>query len=268
MTTLLIVGDLHVNSTVAICTPTVNLDDAGEYHQSPGQAWLWGHWQTLLSIAVRVPDLVTIFNGDLCEGDTKDRSHQMISRNEATIQRMTTDLIEPLVRMSRAAYIIRGTEAHTGKSGALEEAIANDLDLPGPSAGVHSWYTLPLSISGVRLDIAHSMSGGGGMPWTRRNAANGLASRTVMEYACRGEKPPNYVVRSHIHRAGDSHDAYPCRALITPCWTLATSYVTKLAPSSLADVGAIFIHIERKQVFLFNPKPPRTQWTNIPCSPN
>jgi hypothetical protein len=264
VTTLLILGDLHINSTVALCPPEFELDDGGTYHLSPGQAWLWGHWLALLAIASHTPDLVTILNGDLAEGDTKQRSHQLITRNKATIKRMAVEVIEPLVKMSKATYILRGTEAHTGKSGAIEEDIADDLDLPGPTENVHSWFALPLSIGGIRLDIAHTMTGGGGMPWTRANAANGLAARTVMEYACRGEKLPDYVVRSHIHRCGDSGTNYPTRALITPAWTLATSYINKIAPLSLADVGAIFIQVECREVWFFRPIPKRIAWQTLP----
>lgn len=231
---------------------------------SPGQSWLWDNWQTLLGLAAGVPDLVTIFNGDIAEADTKNRSYQVITRNRATIVRMAVQVIEPLVRMSKAAYMVRGTEAHTGKSGAIEEEIAKDLGLTGPSSNISSWFALPLSVRGVRLDIAHTTTGGG-QPWTRANAANNLAARTVMEYAMRGEPPPAYVVRSHIHISGDSGSAYPVRALITPTWTLASSYITKKAPLALADIGAVFIRIESKQVYFFKAHPGKTKWIPTNC---
>ncbi|CAK0753212.1 conserved hypothetical protein [Gammaproteobacteria bacterium] len=271
MTTLLIVGDLHINSTVAICPPEFELDDGGTYHQSPGQAWIWDNWQTFLGVTSGVKDLVTIFNGDLCEGDFKGRSDQLITRNTATIARMTSEVIDPLVKMSKAVYIIRGTEAHTGRNGALEETIARDFDLQGQTPNTHSWYTMLLSVSGRRFDIAHEVSGGFGTPLTRKNRANRLAFDTLTEYADRGEKPPDFVIRSHIHGMGDSYDNHITRGIITPCWTLATSYVNHKAPNAIADIGAVFIHIDdrgKTDVWKFNPKPRKTQWMILPYSKN
>ena len=43
-TVVAIAGDLHVNSTVAVCPPVVMLDDGGEYRASKPQRWLWREW--------------------------------------------------------------------------------------------------------------------------------------------------------------------------------------------------------------------------------
>lgn len=270
MTTLLVVGDLHVNSAVAICPPEFRNDDGGKTGPSDIQVWLWEKWQVLISIAARIPDLITIFNGDICEGDAKDRSHQLITRNRADIVKMASATIEPLVKISKTCYLIRGTEAHTGKSGELEEFVAQDFDLPGPNKYVHSWWALPLSIAGRHFDISHEVTGGFGSPATRRNRANRLAFETVAEYANRGERPPDFVIRSHLHGLGDSYDNHFTRAIITPCWTFATSYVSKKMPLTLADIGAVFINVEKKEVWKFNPKPPKIAWVlpNNLCSKN
>lgn len=267
MTVTLVVSDLHVNSTVSVCKPETPLDDGGTYHLSPGQQWLWKNWEELIRLATACAakeKLILVCNGDICEGDTKNRSKQLITRNRATITKMTVDVIEPLVKLAAHTFVIRGTGAHVGKSGEAEEAIANDIEADGPSESVHSWYQLPLVVDGVRMDIAHKTTGGG-LPWTARNAALRLAAKTLFEYADRREVLPHLVIRSHIHRLGDSHDAYAVRALITPCFTLATEYIHEIAPSALADIGAIFIHTQLDKgmsIWKFHPVPQRRQWKN------
>jgi hypothetical protein len=268
VTTILVISDAHINSTVALCQPTVTLDDGGTYHASPGQTWIYHRWQELIAhaqAAAQHDRLVLVINGDVAEGDAKDRSKQLITRNRATIVRMAADLLEPLCKVASTTLVIRGTPAHGGKSGELEEAVANDIEATGPSKDVHSWFTLPLVVDGRRLDIAHKTSGGG-LPWTRKQAANKLAARTVFEYAERRERLPDVVIRSHIHLMGDSYDAFPVRGLITPCFTLATEYITSIAPNALADIGAIFIRTSQKglAVWKFHPQPMRPQWTTLP----
>jgi len=41
---LVATGDLHINSTVALCYPAVTLDDGGTYRASAPQRWIWRKW--------------------------------------------------------------------------------------------------------------------------------------------------------------------------------------------------------------------------------
>jgi hypothetical protein len=121
---------MHTNSTVGICPPVINLDDGGTYRSSPVQRWLWECWLDQVERVKRIDASrkVLILNGDLGELDTKRRSTQLISANKAVIQAMVTDTLAPLVDVVDDVIVIRGTMAHTGKGGWLEESIAADLD--------------------------------------------------------------------------------------------------------------------------------------------
>ena len=85
---LIAVSDLHINSSVAICPPRVQLDDGGTYHPSPGQRWLN---ECFADFQARVNELkgvkVLMLCGDMGELDVKRRSNQLITTNKATIQR-------------------------------------------------------------------------------------------------------------------------------------------------------------------------------------
>src|SRR3972149_9686768 len=101
MTTILaVVSDTHINSTVGLSTPSVTLDDGGEYRASKGQRWLWHNWldfwDTVTELVTRHDAKVwTVFNGDLVEGDGKNRSTQLITQNDTTVMSMALDAIRP-----------------------------------------------------------------------------------------------------------------------------------------------------------------------------
>ena len=222
-TTLAIVADLHVNSTVGLCTPVVNLDDGGTYHASPSQRWLHSCWLDFCEKVKASPGRkVAIINGDLGELDIKRRSYQLVSPNKATIVSLVLDVLSPLIEVVDQVYVMRGTAAHTGKSSWLEEAIAQDIITAVHSPEAASWWHIRAKVEDVRLDVAHHASMGG-LPWTAKNAANKLAAETIFTYAEEYQQPaPHLVIRSHNHRKADSYNNFSVRTIFTPAWCLPT----------------------------------------------
>lgn len=250
---------------MALCKPSTELDDGGTYKASKGQRWLYGCWESLLETVEqkRQGNLYTILNGDIAEGDVKDRSLQLVTRNTATITRMASDLLEPLNRMSTALFSIRGTAAHGGKSGSFEEQIADDLEaVPCPDTGARSWWSMRWVSEKVRFDIAHKPKGGaGGRPYNRHGFIDRLAADAEFEYTERGEPLPHLVIRSHVHKYFDSENRFKVRAITTPAFTLSTEYIVSLDPQSLAHIGAILVYcsagaLEVKPI-IYKPAPNR-----------
>lgn len=239
----MIIADMHVNSTVALCQPSVQLDDGGSYHMSKTQRWIWDNWQDMIEQVTRMRQgrLITVFNGDVCEADAKRRSLQTISRNPATIKAHAADIIDPVAKMSDKVYFTRGTPAHSGKSSHYEESLAKDFSaVKEPSTGASSWYHLPLEVDGVRFDIAHEASMSG-LPWNVKTSATRYAARVLFQYAEQGRVPPHLAIRSHVHRWADSYDDYPVRAIFTGCWSAATEYINRLNAGALGQLGAMVI---------------------------
>lgn len=82
-TTLAIVADTHAGSTVGLCPPRVTLDDGGECAPSKEQRRMWGWWlEYWQEVKRRQGEVVAIFLGDMIEGDTKQRSTQVVTRNK------------------------------------------------------------------------------------------------------------------------------------------------------------------------------------------
>lgn len=269
MTTLISISDLHINSTVALCPPAVNLDDGGTYHYSDGQRWLWKRW---LDFVERVRDIegrkVLALCGDIGEIDAKDRGLQLVTRNKATVLRMMVEVLDPLLRVCDAYLVMRGTNAHTGKSAWLEEALAGDIGAIPASDGVFSHWHYRGVCDGVRLDIAHHASMGR-LPWTKKNSALNLAARMTWEYMIDAEaKPPHIALRAHNHSFADSYDAHKVRVLYNGCWTLATEYSYRVAYENvLPDIGGYVIKCEdgkatvEKVQFVPDDKKGRRVWT-------
>lgn len=244
---VIIVGDLHINSKVALSPPSVQLDEGDSHRASPGQRWLWRSWLDFwdqVEEDTKGYERIVVINGDIGELDTKRRSYQIITPNKADIIDMVLTTIEPAIQLADKVYIIRGTQAHTGKSAWLEEAIAKDLD-NAVHDGSASWWHLRAVASGVRHDIAHHASMGG-LPWTEKNAANKIA--TIIEYrymVSMEQKPPHITLRSHNHRWNDSGDNFKTRAICLPCWCMPTEYVYRIGKENqLADIGGVVVLCE------------------------
>jgi hypothetical protein len=243
-TTVAIVADSHINSSVALRAPIVYEDDSDEKRASKAQHWLWNSWVDFWDKVGKMPGRkMAVFNGDLGELDTKRRSTQIVSQNKATILRMAQDVLEPVLDVCGMFLFIRGTQAHTGKAGWFEEAIAQDIVGTircDPKKAPASWYHWQGSVEGVRFDIAHHATMGG-LPWTGPNAATRLAALALHHYCVLLRiPPPHAVIRSHNHRYADSGGNFETFAVMTPCWTLQSEYVYRMGKElSVPDIGGL-----------------------------
>lgn len=246
--TVALFGDSHVNSTIGLCTPRVVLDDGGEYRYSAGQSWLWRQWKSYCDEVKREAKgsrLYVFVNGDAVEADVRQRSHQLVSRNKATMLRLAADVLEPILNIADRVFVIRGTGAHTGRGSQFEEKLADDVGAERTPDGQRSWWYWLGEISGVLCEVAHHTTGSG-RAWTAGGGAVRLAAETVIEYGGNGERIPALVFRSHTHRHTDSgENVTGCRAVTLPAWSLATEHSHRTgAGVRLAHVGGAIVRCE------------------------
>lgn len=268
MTTHLIeVGDSHINSTVGLCAPGINLDDGGTYHLNRTQQWLWRCWIEFWQECAQLPGRkIVCFKGDLGELDTKRRSVQIITANKAVIVKLAQRTIEPAVECADQMIFIRGTQAHEGKGAWLEELIADDYDhtLRDKDTGRASWYHIRPTIEDVRWDISHHANLSG-IPWSRGNSANNLAHRIVWLYMVdMGQPPPDIASRAHNHRLATSN-GFPTLVSFGNAWTAATEYAYRSGyENTIADIGGIVWTLEDgsydRRVISFKPAESKRIW--------
>ena len=246
-----VVSDPHAGSTVAVCPERIRLDDGGEYVSSTSQRWLWASWLDFWGKAQALreandAELYTVFNGDLTDGHHHGTT-QVLSGNPAAQSAVVDALLTPVLDLHPdRLFFIRGTEAHVGPSASSEERIAEGLRRNGwpvegdPERRTASWWHWRALIHGVRIDVKHH-GRMGTRPWTKHTGVGTLAAQIFYEHCARGEPWPALAIRSHYHRHADSGSLHPVRVVQTPAWQLATAYVHKVAPDSLADIGGLLV---------------------------
>ena len=246
---LAVVADTHIGSTVAICPPSVMLDDGGGYRPSRGQQWLWqcwgDYWQTVMAHKPQGGGhRWCVHLGDVGEGNHHGTT-QIVTANPVTQSAMVAEVLEPVARWADRLFVIRGTEAHAGPSASSEESAADDLGaVRDDLLGTASWWHLLLEVGGARFDLAHHPPSFPGREQTRGNAAVTLASVVIAEYARTGDKPPQFALRGHAHLFADSGETYQTRGVLCPAWQLATGYANKRRPGQLAHIGGLLFVIE------------------------
>lgn len=249
-----VTSDQHCGSTVALCPPTIALDDGGTYDASKAQRWLWDSWQDFWQ---RVADrrrahkatLIQVFNGDLVEG-AHHQSTQVLSGNPTAQAAVVNETLRiPLALKPNHLFFIRGTEAHVGPSAAFEERIAIGLAkdkrpvVREEATGNGSHWHARLDVQGCRFDFAHH-GRMGQRPWTKGNVVLNLAAEIFYTHAAAERPHPHLAVRSHLHQFFDTQGAHPTRLIQTPAWQLATAYIHRLAPGAIADVGGLIILVD------------------------
>jgi hypothetical protein len=273
-TVFVVTSDLHCGSTVALCPPRIALDDGGAYDASKAQRWVWQNWLAFWKRVAAVrkehhASLIAAFNGDMTEGD-HHKSTQVLSGNPTAQAAVVNEAMRiPLALSPDQLFFIRGTEAHVGASAAFEERIAAGLlkdkrPVIGDSAtGTASHWHARIEIDGVRIDMAHH-GRVGTRPWTKPNVTMNLAAEIFYNHALHGIPHPHLAFRSHMHQFVDTGCTHPVRVIQTPAWQLATAFIHRIAPGSIADVGGIIVVIKngRYEVepVIYHPDPP-AQWS-------
>jgi len=256
-TIIAITSDEHCGSSVGLMSPKGVYHDDGQWTgPSKGQTWLWDCWRRTWDMVAELQskysaDVFWINNGDLVDGPLHHSTYQTSAITRAMEREVVRDVLDvPLGLNLRRLFFVRGTESHVGKGAAQEEGIAKALSDDWPvepeTDRRFSWWHLMMECEDVFLDCTHH-GRSGQRPWTQWNATALLAAQITLERVKSGERLPDLAIRSHYHRYADSYDAQPVRVIQTPAFQLATSYVTKVVPESLADIGGIAIVVDGDQ---------------------
>lgn len=233
---------------------------------SKGQRFLWtswlDYWAKVAAAKQRLDAQVfAVYNGDLVDVNGKHQQSQNISQNKSDVFGMAIDALEPALDVADLNFIVRGTAAHVGSSGELEDIIAIDIGAEGPGKGQHSWWELMLEVDGVKFDIRHH-GPLGRLDHTAGNALNRRAVEIMTMYSQDGQRVPDIAVQSHNHRFETSSDSYPVKVFAMPAFQLITEFVNRIGVIRPADIGGIWFetnagqwldHVERYPVRLPRP---------------
>ncbi len=218
-------GDFHCGSSLGLQPPVVRLDDGQVLRHSRFQAFIWrcwtAFWKEIAEEKERRGAAVVFFaNGELCDNNWH-KTAQMSSRNLADLMKLALQAFVPARRVADDIIVLRGTEAHSGSGGALDELMGERLGALQDGEGNWSRYGFYGELGGVYLDVCHHPGHNAMRPWTHGGHVNRLAADLMHQYwgmPC----PPQLAVRGHVHTAADSGDNFPLRAVILPSWKLSS----------------------------------------------
>src|SRR5690606_15727569 len=131
----------------------------GEYVASKMQRWIYARWTEYWKTAREWRDthdaeVVTLLNGELID-DLRHPSSQIWSRNKNDLGRAAIEALDACREISDRIYVTRGSEAHSGLSGALDESMARAIGAtPDENNHFARWYFQGI-INGLRVDAAH-----------------------------------------------------------------------------------------------------------------
>lgn len=241
-----VISDLHCGCRLGLVpwgTRKIALDDGGSYEPSRFQRWVADRWHEFHTEFVphitKGEDYVVIVNGDALDGNHHDSTTQ-ISHNPVDQHRIAMMCLEPIVTAKRCVgyYHIRGTEAHSGKSGHLEESLAKSLGAKHNADGQHARYDLWLNVGNKCLvHILHHIGTSGSQAYE----ATAVHKELVEEYAEAGrwgDKPPQMIVRSHRHRFIETSiptQHGKAHAIVTPAWQGKTPFAHRAAGCRLSE---------------------------------
>lgn len=238
------IADNHTNRTTGLLYPTTRLDDGQEVRYSRPQRWLWECFTDCCTYAKEVArknkaEIWLVLDGDIADGDAKNRTYQTITRNPATILEITQKTLQPALDISKRVFVVRGTAAHVGNSAFHEELLANDIGAEVcPATGASTWWQLDLLAGGVLFHFQHHGTLGHD-PWTVPNALNKRASKIMLAYGKR--RCPDVALQAHMHQYATSGDNYPVEVIALPSWELNKygDYPNRLGLVEIADIGSI-----------------------------
>jgi hypothetical protein len=266
---LVVVSDTHIGDQLALCSPTARLDSGNEYRAVAKVArLLWAWWNEFwcwVSEATDHEPFAVVVNGDAIEGKHHETTHQW-SHNPEDQKAEAVKIFKPIVELCEGRfYMVRGTEAHVGKSAEREENLAKALGAIPNEDGQYSRYEMWVRVGSKLAHLSHHIGTAGSMAYESSAIMREL-SEAYVQAGRWGDEPPTWVVRSHRHTSLQiiipSEDTNAI-SLTTPAWQLKTPFVHKTAGGRQArpQIGGVFLRDG-------NEVPYARHWTRSVARPN
>lgn len=251
---LVVVSDIHAGCQLGLCPPAgALLDNAGRYMPSDFQAKTWAWWQEFwrwVKKATRGEPFAVVHNGDAVDG-VHHNSTTQITHNLTMQGNIAYDVLAPIVELCHGRYYhIRGTDAHGGKSGQEEEALARRLGAIPSKKGQYARDALWKYVGGkqeILCNILHTIGTTGSMGFATTALRKEIV-RAYVEAGCWRRRPPDVVIRSHRHTADlVANPTWNTRgfSVVTPGWQGKTGFAWRIAGARLSEpqFGGVLVRL-------------------------
>lgn len=240
------VGDLHVGSMSGLCPPTgIKRDGGGVYLPNKSQEWMWGRWLSLWDTFYRTdpeqPHIVVV-NAEFIDGNHHGTT-EIATPDPGEMIEAALEVMKPAMRKNATLLVTRGTEAHSGKAGGIDNAIAKALGaVANDETGSHAEQHLYFETCGVLFDVAHHV-GGSRVPHTRGNGIRADVIQAMVDAVESKERAPDVIIRSHVHTLQDTGCNYPLYGVVLPAWQLKTAFAHRVTRSKVQYVGGLICEL-------------------------
>jgi len=255
------VSDIHAGCQLGLCPPEgVMLDEGGTYMPNNIQIHMGEHWQEFwkkwVPMVTRRQPYGIVINGDTIDGIHHHSTHQ-ITHNLTDQSKIAETILRPIVEKAKGGlYMVRGTEAHVGPSGAKEEELAKNLGAIPNEFGQYARYELWLRVGDALVHFLHHIGTTSSNAY-EATAINKELTEEFNEASRWREEPPDIIIRSHRHRhlkitiptaKGEAI------AEVTPGWQAKTPFMWRIAGARLAppQFGGIIIRQGDEEFFTRN----------------
>ena len=252
MKAIVVISDLHVGSTLALCPEDgLQVSDGGRYLPNKFQTTLWKFWKDFWGDFVPrqvagAESVTLVVNGDPVEG----LHHQQVGivtnnlnfQEEGAIRVLNT--IPTIIKFDHK-YLVRGTEAHSEPGNQSDERLGKGIGCEQNEIGEYSTWQLWLEVNNILIQFAHHIG------VTNSAAAESSAPMRelvagLVEASQWGRSTPRLFVRSHRHRfipvSIPSKDGR-ITCVITPAWQLRTNLVERIDRIRMPSIGGIVFKI-------------------------
>ncbi len=256
---IVVISDLHCGCRMGLCPPEgMALDDGGPVMPSKFQRKLWSLWEQLwgehVPKATHGEPFAVVVNGDAVDGVHHGSTTQM-SHNLEDQSTMAEAILRPVVDACEGKfYVVRGTEAHVGKSAAEEERLAKRLGAKPNAEGQRATWDLWTTCGDGLVHFLHHV-GTTSSSAHEASAVNAELTAEYVEAARWNQRPPNIIIRSHRHsyiHVQFATDYGIGLAAVTPGWQGKTPFAWKIARARLAppQFGALVVRHGDRRLFV------------------
>lgn len=263
---------MHINSAVGLLPPDARLYDGQAVKVSDSQRWLWArwldYWRAVETAATKLKaaKISAVFNGDWGDMNSHSAFQLLEPENADVVLDWMKEAVKPATQLcGNSIYVVRGTEAHTGGSGWLENRVAKAKEIGAqtdPKTGLSSFMVCRLLIEDVRILTAHHPMTNGRVKWTTGSAANRAAASVALTYYDAPQRP-NLAVFSHVHHAEDSYDNQPVRVIYTPPWCLVDNFAARIGEGlGVTQIGGLIIAVDGDR-YKVSKRYYRTPWEDV-----
>ena len=243
---ILVISDLHVGSTTAVCSPKPIISDQNTYHvPNEVQRVLFKAWKDMIKEATRQGGIdLLVINGECVDGaNVKQVGQQSWSTNVDDQMNDAKKLIDMIPY--KQVMILRGSNYHDQIDATnIEEIMASKLRdvLPYKAYGGEGKtdYFAYVEIHGKIFNFTHHI----GFSRQETNRANAMAREMkAMHFQHDTLGRADVFIRSHVHylvhvEFSNTH------GVITPCWKYPDAHLFRggLAGTT-PDIGAVWFDV-------------------------